>query len=166
MNRAQPEESGAGIIVSGEELRRFATAILNHAGVPEESARLAAEIIVEANLRGVDTHGVWYLDVYARRLTKGLVNPRPNFIFVKPRAAVGILDADHSLGQLAALQAMKYAVAMAKECGIATVSVRNSNHFGAAAHYTMWAARQNCLGMGSKGGLKGLHRLEQKMSQG
>jgi ureidoglycolate dehydrogenase (NAD+) len=147
MSHTPLEEPAHGLTVSAEELVRFASAILNGAGVPEASARLAAEIIVEANLRGVDTHGVWYLDVYARRLRKGLINCTPNLAFETRGASFGILDADHGLGQLAAFQAMEHAVVMARKTGIAAVSVRNSNHFGAAAYYAMWAARRNCLGL-------------------
>jgi LDH2 family malate/lactate/ureidoglycolate dehydrogenase len=74
-------------LISAEKLRGFGKRILEKVGVAEPEARITAEILVDANLRGIDTHGIYLCDVYARRLQKGLINPTPNFRFKKKRLA-------------------------------------------------------------------------------
>ena len=133
-------------LVPAESLREFGAAVLEKVGVPADDARQAAEILVEANLRGTDTHGIYLVNLYARRLRENLINPRPNFKFEKRRAAVATLDADFGLGQLSTFEAARRAVEMARESGIAVVAVTNSNHFGAAAYYTLYCAEQGCIG--------------------
>jgi ureidoglycolate dehydrogenase (NAD+) len=108
---------------------------------------VTAEILVESNLRGVDTHGVFLCDNYCRRLRRGLMNPRPKVGFTRLRTAVGMLDGDGGLGQVATHTAMGHAIALAKQGGVGAVGVTNSNHFGAAAYYAQMAAERGCLGM-------------------
>jgi len=128
-------------------LRDFARAALRAAGCPPEHAQITAEILIESNLRGVDTHGVFLCDNYCRRLQRGLMNSRPKLTFEKTRAATGILDGDRGLGQVATCHAMTHAIELARAGGVGVVAVRNSNHFGAAAYYAQMAARRGCLGM-------------------
>ncbi len=135
------------IVVSADSLRSFATALLAGAGMPGDEAELAARVIIDANLRGVDTHGAFNLRPYARRLHAGLINPTPHMTFDRPRTAVGVVDADGGMGQVATMRAMEHAVDMARETGVATVLVKNSNHFGAAAYYVNWAAQRDCIAM-------------------
>jgi ureidoglycolate dehydrogenase (NAD+) len=134
-------------VISAERLRTFGEGVFRKAGVPAKDAKTVAEILVEANLRGVDTHGIYLANLYVRRLQKGLINPRPRFRFEKRRAGVGILDADFSLGQLSTLEAARKAVEMAREAGVGIVAVKNSNHFGAAAYYAEYCAKRNCIGL-------------------
>ena len=134
-------------LIPAEQLRNFGERIFQKAGLPRKDARIVAEILVEANLRGVDTHGIYLLNLYARRLQKGLINPTPRFRFEKKRAGVGILDADFSLGQLSTLEAARKAVEMAQDAGIGSVAVKNSNHFGAAAYYAEYCAQRDCIGL-------------------
>jgi len=134
-------------LIPAEQLRIFGEGIFLKVGVPRDDARLVAEILVEANLRGVDTHGIYLSNLYARRLQKGLINPTPRFRFEKKRVGVGILDADFSLGQLSTLEAARKAVGMAREAGNGIVGVKNSNHFGAAAYYAEYCAKQDCIGL-------------------
>lgn len=138
---------GEAIRIQAEELRIFAAAVLSKAGVGVSDAAKTAEILVDANLRGVDTHGVYLVNLYARRIRKGLINPSPKFKFDKPRKAIGMLDADFSLGQVSAFEATTRAIEMARECGAGTVFVKNSNHFGAAAYYTEHCAACDCVGI-------------------
>jgi LDH2 family malate/lactate/ureidoglycolate dehydrogenase len=97
------------IVVSADSLRGFATALLVGAGMPRDEAELAARVIVDANLRGVDTHGAFNLRLYVKRLHLGLINATPHMSFEHRRAAVGVLDADGGMGQLATVRAMEYA---------------------------------------------------------
>src|SRR5258708_29802236 len=131
------------VIVPFEALLSFAADLWLAAGMPRDEAELAARVICDATLRGVDTHGVFLLTLYVRRLRRGLIKARPRMSFEQPRSAIGVLDADHGMGHVATARAMEHAVRMAREAGVATVLVKNSNHFGAAAYYVMQAARQN-----------------------
>ncbi len=133
--------------VQADLLKEFGQAIFQKVGVPYQHAKETAEILVDANLRGIDTHGIYLSNLYARRLQKQLINPSPEFLFEKRRAGVGILDADFSLGQPATLEAARRAVELAKDAGVGVVAVKNSNHFGTAAYYAEYLAGQNCIGL-------------------
>ncbi|MBW2149440.1 MAG: Ldh family oxidoreductase [Deltaproteobacteria bacterium] len=134
-------------IIPAEKLRAFASGVFQKVGVPGKDAEQVAEILVEANLRGVDTHGIYLCDLYTRRLQKGLINPTPRLHFERKRSGVGILDADFSLGQLSTLEAARKAVEMARDAGVGIVAVKNSNHFGAAAYYAEYCAKRDCIGL-------------------
>jgi ureidoglycolate dehydrogenase (NAD+) len=137
----------APYMIPADKLIAFGEGVFRKAGVPGGDAGTVAEILVEANLRGVDTHGIYLANLYVRRLQKGLINPTPCFRFEKKRAGVGMLDADFSLGQLSTLEAARKAVEMAQEAGIGIVAVKNSNHFGAAAYYAEYCAKRDCIGL-------------------
>ena len=134
-------------LIPADDLRGFGEAIFQKVGVSKEHAKVTAEILVDANLRGIDTHGIYLSNLYARRLQEGLINPAPKFSFEKKRAGIGVLDADFSLGQPATLEAARRAVELAQDAGVGIVTVKNSNHFGAAAYYGEYCARQNCIGL-------------------
>src|SRR5437773_2355367 len=127
------------ITVPAGNLSAFCIACFLKLGLSAEEARLTVENLIFANLRGVDSHGVIRLKVYAERLRAGgfKLNARPQVVCEEKSAA--LLDAQHGLGQVAATSAMKLAIAKAGESGVAVVSVRNSNHFGASAYYAMQA---------------------------
>jgi len=135
------------ILVSADDLIRFGHEILVRVGVPEDDARTVATILVEANLRGIDTHGIYLINLYSKRIEEGLINPTPNITFEKTRAATGIMDADTAMGQLSTLGAMNHAITLAKECGSGTVLVKRSTHFGAGAYYTNHAAERDMIGV-------------------
>jgi ureidoglycolate dehydrogenase (NAD+) len=134
-------------VISSEGLRRFGELVFQKVGVSQAHAQETAEILVEANLRGTDTHGIYLSNLYARRLQKGLMNPNPKFRFEKKRASIGVLDADFSLGQPATLEATRRAIGLAQDAGLGIVAVKNSNHFGAAAFYGEYCAQRDCIGM-------------------
>lgn len=133
--------------IQAEALKKFAETILQKVGVRQQHARETADILVDANLRGIDTHGIYLCNLYVRRLEKKLFNPSPEFHFEKKRTGVGILDADFSLGQPATLEAARLAVQLAKDAGVGVVAVKNSNHFGAAAYYAEFIASHDCVGL-------------------
>ncbi len=133
--------------VSAEALRAFAAGVFEKVGCLREHAEITAGVLVESNLRGVDTHGVFLCDNYCKRLERGLFAPKPDVTFEKRRAALGTVDGGCGLGQPPTWLAMGKAIEMAKECGVGAVSVKNSNHFGAAAPYAIYAAEHGCIGM-------------------
>jgi LDH2 family malate/lactate/ureidoglycolate dehydrogenase len=129
------------------EMRGIAGEILSAAGVPSQDAALAAEILCDAQLRAIDSHGLMHLPVYVRRLLDGSVAARPEMRVVRSSPAAVLLDAQNALGVLAAARAMQEAVALAKASGIGACSVRNSSHFGAASYFVARAAREGVVAL-------------------
>jgi ureidoglycolate dehydrogenase (NAD+) len=84
--------------VAWEELRAFTREVFIRAGVPAEDADIEAEVVVWANLRGVDSHGVLRIPCYLEFINKGVMNTRPNIQILKETPATLVIDADHGLG--------------------------------------------------------------------
>jgi LDH2 family malate/lactate/ureidoglycolate dehydrogenase len=133
--------------VPADRLRAFAGAVLQTTGVPAPDAAVVAETLVEADLRGVHSHGVTLLSLYVKRLRAGLVRARAQMTIVAEGPAFAVLDAHNSLGQVAGVRAMDLAIRKARESGVAVVGVAHSTHFGAAAYYALRAAAQNMIGV-------------------
>ena len=134
------------IRMEAEKLRQLMETLLLAAGVPGEDSQLAADNLLQADLRGVNTHGALRLPVYLRRLSAGTVTARPKMKVTMERAAVAVLDGDNGLGQISGYKAMKLAIQKAKECGIGSVWVVNGHHFGAGAYYVAMAAAADMIG--------------------
>lgn len=103
--------------------------------------------LVGPSLRGVDSHGIRLLPTYIKALEGGRCKSKPNLIFDDKRPAAIQLDADQALGIVASYEAVFRAIDIAKDMGIALVSVKNSSHFGAASNYTLAAADKGFLGI-------------------
>jgi LDH2 family malate/lactate/ureidoglycolate dehydrogenase len=121
--------------VGAEEARRFAEEVLSAAGMADEDASATAQMLVEANLRGIDSHGVLRLIQYSQALADGDVNPRPRVREVRRFGATALIDADGGYGFRPTLQAVDTVVELARAHGVAVVGVRASHHFGAAGAY-------------------------------
>jgi LDH2 family malate/lactate/ureidoglycolate dehydrogenase len=117
------------------------------AGLPPEDAALASAALVEADLRGVPSHGVRLLPDYLARLRAGGLNPQPHLRVVREGAGTALLDGDHGLGQVVACRAMDLAIEKARACGIGSCAAFNSNHFGLAAFYALRAREQGMIGL-------------------
>jgi LDH2 family malate/lactate/ureidoglycolate dehydrogenase len=128
-------------------LRNWAVALLEAAGLATEAARTVAASLVEANLRGVDSHGVARLPVYVERLRAGLVNGTPRPRVLREEGALALVDGDLGPGQVAGVFAAELAVALARRHGLGAVAVRRSSHYGAAAYYVMPAAREGLVAL-------------------
>ena len=135
-----------GIVVTVDEEKRFCEAALRTADVPAEDAALIADTLVQADLRGVYSHGIQVLHRYVRGLKHG-INPRPDVTTVVDAGALAVLDGDCGMGQVVSVQAMELAIAKAGQHGIAAVAVRNSNHMGALAYYGMMAVDRGMIGV-------------------
>ncbi len=133
-------------------LAAFGAGVLRQVGVPARDAERILRFLVEANLRGVDSHGVARLPFYVRRMVKGLINPRPRPRVLRQRGACALLDADNGLGVLVGQQAMARAMRLARRFGVATVVVRNSNHYGAAGQHCEQAAADGMIGLSTSNG--------------
>jgi LDH2 family malate/lactate/ureidoglycolate dehydrogenase len=130
-----------------KRLTDFATAVLESEGVPADDARLLAGCLVEAELWGHPSHGLLRLSWYVARIRTGVVDPAANAETVVDRGAVAVLDGHEGLGHVLTAHAAIEAVRRAKEQGVGVVAVRNSNHFGMAAHFTRMIAEQGCVGI-------------------
>src|SRR3989440_7492359 len=110
-------------------------------------AETTAEMMLETDLRGVDSHGISMLPTYDREFRSGRLNTRPVFKTVREGPATALIDADASLGHPVSVYGMNLAVDKCRASGVAVVSVFNSHHFGAAGCYSRIAAERGVIGM-------------------
>jgi LDH2 family malate/lactate/ureidoglycolate dehydrogenase len=127
-------------------LRNFTKSIFLKMGCSAEHANLAADVLIKADLRGIDSHGVARLTGYVRLWEKGRINPTPDIKIVHETPSTATIDGDAGLGLVVAPFAMKVAIEKAEKFGSGWVSVRNSNHFGIAAYHTMIAVEKDMIG--------------------
>ena len=132
---------------SKDRLHRFYVDILTALSVPEEDARIVADNLIIADLRGVESHGAQRLKRYVKAIEKNAVNLRPNIRIEKESKIHALLDGDEGLGQPVSHKAMKMAIDKAKENLFGVVGVRNSNHFGIAGHYSLMAVDEELIGI-------------------
>jgi LDH2 family malate/lactate/ureidoglycolate dehydrogenase len=138
------DESGR---VAAGDLARFVARAFERLGVPEVDALSVADLMVEADLRGYDTHGVFRLRQYVNRLRDGGINPRPRLAVVTESLATALVDGDHGLGHLALRRATELAIEKADAAGIGWVGVRHGNHAGPAALYVLPQTRRDMIGL-------------------
>lgn len=127
-------------------LRTVCSDILRELGVPGPDAEFVADALVETDLRGIASHGVTRMVPYADALKRGSFDPAARPTVERRHGAVARIDAHGGLGHLAARDAMDLAIELAEDHGVGIVSVRNSNHFGAAFVYPLRAARRDHIG--------------------
>lgn len=125
----------------------YTKAILEKIGCPPSDARLAAEVLLSADLRGVDSHGVARLSGYVRLWEKGRINASPNVRVVHETPSTAVVDGDSGLGLVVAPKAMQVAIEKAKNVGTGWVSVKNSNHYGIAGYHAMMALDHDMIGI-------------------
>jgi LDH2 family malate/lactate/ureidoglycolate dehydrogenase len=133
--------------VNAGELYSFAGRVFQTVGVARESAETAASALVEANLCGVDSHGVRMLPGLVTLIRNGKINPEGRIRAIKETPVIAHLDADLVLGSVVGVYAMRMAVEKARTSGLGFVLVRNSTHWGRPAYYSALAARGGCIGI-------------------
>ena len=129
-----------------DRLKKVARAILLSLGATAEEADLIAESLVKAEMRGIPTHGVNFLPMLAERIEQGLVTVPTLVQTIYDEDAVAHIDGGNGLGQVATDFAMAKAIEKASRFGIGTALVRNTNHIGLLAFYTMKAAANGMIG--------------------
>jgi ureidoglycolate dehydrogenase (NAD+) len=133
--------------VRADALQAFTKAVFERAGMPPADAEIEAEVLVWANLRGVDSHGVlripWYLDMIER----GVMNPNPKIQTLKETPAILFIDADRALGPVVTVWAMRQVIEKARTVGIGWSLIRNVTHQGAMAYYALMAAAEEMAGL-------------------
>jgi L-2-hydroxycarboxylate dehydrogenase (NAD+) len=116
-------------------------------GVPADDAAKIAELMVEADLTGADAHGVFRLPQYIMRLKLGAVKAKPNITAERTAPATALIDGDNGMGHLVIGRAVETAIELARECGVAWVGARMSNHAGAAGVYAALPLKVDMIGM-------------------
>lgn len=137
----------AANLVAPDALRQFVATLFQHHGVPADDAATVADCLVRANLRGVDTHGVFRASPYLERIRKGVVTPNPEIKVERVSPTAALVDAGNALGPVAGTRAMREAIDLADNTGVGIVSVRHSNHYGMAAYYVLQAVDAGMIGL-------------------
>ncbi|HMT75363.1 MAG TPA: Ldh family oxidoreductase [Chitinophagaceae bacterium] len=132
---------------SYQQLFDFTSSVFKAIGCSDEHSVTAAEALLSADLRGIDSHGVARLSGYVRLWDVKRVNPTPNIKIIHETPSTAVIDGDSGLGLVIAPFAMKVAIEKAKQVGTGWVSVQNSNHFGIAAHHAMMALEHEMIGV-------------------
>jgi LDH2 family malate/lactate/ureidoglycolate dehydrogenase len=139
-----------GILFPADRLRGWTEEILLKTGVSRDDAALFTDSMIEANLRGVDTHGITrILCVYVERIQKGVMSGKSNLDIVREKASTVLIDCHNSIGQVGADRAMRMTIEKARHTGVAFSAVRHSNHYGMAAYWAMMALPQGMIGFSS-----------------
>ena len=129
-----------------ETLRQYCRDVLAASGVDAGCAETVADVLVDADLSGVSTHGVSRMAIYMERMDKGLVSRDNNIRILQEAPSSVVVDAGNSLGAAAAKFAMEVCIRKARETGCCFAAVRGSNHFGAAGYYARLAANAGQIG--------------------
>ena len=129
-------------------LRRFMSAALRKVGVPDADADTTAEMLVDADLRGIESHGILnFHDYYYAKVRGGAIKARPDIAVRRGSPTTASVDGDNGLGFVVGHRAMTEAIAMAGESGSGWVTACNSNHCGAGTYYVRMAAERNMIGL-------------------
>ena len=139
--------SGVEKNIRPDSLRAFVGELFSAGGMRPGEADWFAESIVQANLWGIDSHGVIRVPTYFSRVLSGAINRRPSIRTYRKAPALTLLDADGAAGAVAGRAAMEQAIADARAHGVGVCGVTNSNHFGAAALYSRLAVEQDMVGL-------------------
>lgn len=132
--------------ITEENLRQFTYNVFISMGCSLEHAKLATDVLVSADLRGIDSHGVARLSGYVRLWAKQRINTNPNIQIVHETPTTATIDGDRGLGLVVAPYAMEVAIGKAKKYGSGWVAIRNSNHFGIAGYHALKAVDEDMIG--------------------
>ncbi len=117
-------------------------------GIPRADAEICADVLLESDKRGIESHGVnRFKPVYLDRIKAGIQNPVTNFDIVKETETTAVVDGHDGMGQVIGYKSMELAIQKAKKYGMGMVVVRNSCHYGIAGYYTSMATKAGCIGM-------------------
>lgn len=130
-----------------QQLLTFTQAAFEHCGMNTDDAKLSADVLVSADLRGIDSHGVARLNGYVRLQQAGRANMNPNWKIIHQTPSTATIDADNGLGLAIAPKAMDIAIEKATQVGTGWVAIQNSNHFGIAAYHALKALPHNMIGI-------------------
>ncbi|MFB5188817.1 Ldh family oxidoreductase [Alicyclobacillus fastidiosus] len=126
-------------------LKDFIRAVFTNAGVSSRDADIVADSLVQAELRGVESHGVVRLGIYLERVEKGMLDPHGQIECVHEGASSALLDGHNNFGAVIGVKALEVALSKARKQGVSMVGVKGSNHFGIGAYYALKAIEQDMI---------------------
>lgn len=136
------------IWVDFELLTDFMIEVFKKVGVPEEDAKICADVLIASDKRGIDSHGIGrFKPIYIDRINEGIINPKTTFEIVRESPTTAVIDGHNGMGQVIAYRSMKIAIDKAKKYGMGMVAVRNSNHYGIAGYYALMASKSGMIGI-------------------
>jgi LDH2 family malate/lactate/ureidoglycolate dehydrogenase len=134
------------VYASFEEMREFMRLAFIAAGVPAEDAAICADVLIESDKRGIDSHGVGRLKpIYLDRIKEGIQFTKTNFEIIRETPSTAVIDGHDGMGHVISVKAMKMTINKAKKCGLAMAAVRNSTHYGIAGYYALMAAQEDMI---------------------
>jgi LDH2 family malate/lactate/ureidoglycolate dehydrogenase len=133
--------------VDHEALKAFCVKVLQKLAVPRDEADITADVLVRADLRGIESHGVSRLPRYAKRLMNGWIPPKAKLTVKKETPVSLLIDGQNSLGQVVAYRTMESCIEKAKRSHLAFATVTHGNHIGIAGYYAMMALNHNMIGI-------------------
>lgn len=135
-------------IVDWKTITDFVVEAFKGYGVPEEDAKICADVLLESDKRGIESHGVnRFKPIYLDRIKAGIQNPVTNFEVVKETKTTAVVDGHDGMGQVIGVKSMNMAIEKAKEYGMGMVVARNSTHYGIAGYYATMASQAGCIGI-------------------
>ena len=136
------------MIVDWDTVTNFVIDSFKGCGVPEEDAKICADVLLESDKRGIESHGCnRFKPIYLDRIKAGIQNPVTNFEIVKDDCCCAVVDGHDGMGQVIGYKAMELAIEKAKKYGMGMVAVRNSCHYGIAGYYPWMACKEGCIGI-------------------
>jgi L-2-hydroxycarboxylate dehydrogenase (NAD+) len=132
---------------SYNSLQDFTLAIFKKIGCSDDDATLATRVLLAADLRGIDSHGIARLSGYVRLWEANRINAIPSVKIIHETPSTAVVDGDGGLGLVVAPHAMEIAINKARQCGTGWVSVQHSNHFGIAGYHAMMALEHDMIGI-------------------
>ncbi|MFX0198853.1 MAG: Ldh family oxidoreductase [Candidatus Hodarchaeota archaeon] len=129
------------------KLYNFCDTIFKKLNLSSEETAILIDSIIQADMRGIHTHGVMRIPIYVKRFQLGLVNIDCTFKIVEETSSMALLDGNNGIGQVIGTKAMEIAITKALGSGIGCVGVKNSNHFGAAAYFSSMALKKDMIGI-------------------
>ncbi len=146
--RKKQDGQGKECRVPAERLERFMAAALRKAGVPAADARVCAGVLIAADLRGIDSHGINRLKpIYIDRIRQGTQTAMTKIEIVRDGPTTTVIDGHNGMGHVIAKKAMTLTLQKARKFGMAMTAVRNSNHYGIAGYYGLMAAERGMIGI-------------------
>lgn len=134
--------------VAFDKMESFMVDVFKGVGVPEDEAKVCADVLITSDKRGIDSHGVGRLKpIYYDRIKLGVQNPITNFEIVKEGPTTAVIDGHDGMGHVISKRAMQMAIDKAKQYGMGMVAVRNSTHYGIAGYYALMAAENGMIGI-------------------
>lgn len=140
------------VTISVKELKDMCLRRFRAAGVPEDEAEIMAESLVQADRRGVGSHGVVCVSRYVRLMKEGFMRPKEEHEVIRGMGVVEVWDGKRSSGQVLGHRAMLRAMEIARTSGVGVVAVKGGNHFGAGAYYAMLAEQAGMIGLAASTG--------------